>query len=260
MMGTSKRYKSRIEETLGLARLAEDQIKPKSVYGTSKSSCGAGVEPAEHPTSHTSAGSENTGDSSDQSGHACDLCSRVWTPAIISAFETISADLHRTLPRLGVEPAAPHDADKPCPNGAPSSRPTERVSESNERPFDASLPSLLKSKLNVVGESTEVGVRPLPGALGARDGQQLYSRLRLLLETFVLLRPDIGYVQGMGYLAAMLLLYIDSDYEAFVCFTNLLVIIANNWEMNVYFSFTFLKCFSEPSKPFGILHIRSASG
>eukprot|EP00696_Hemimastix_kukwesjijk_P012002 gnl/Hemi2/25043_TR8421_c0_g1_i1.p3 gnl/Hemi2/25043_TR8421_c0_g1~~gnl/Hemi2/25043_TR8421_c0_g1_i1.p3 ORF type:complete len:195 (+),score=53.60 gnl/Hemi2/25043_TR8421_c0_g1_i1:947-1531(+) len=34
-------------------------------------------------------------------------------------------------------------------------------------------------------------------------------------------RPDVGYVQGMSYMAAMLLLYMDA-YEAFTCFANLL--------------------------------------
>eukprot|EP00455_Lapot_gusevi_P056334 TRINITY_DN9337_c0_g3_i6.p1 TRINITY_DN9337_c0_g3~~TRINITY_DN9337_c0_g3_i6.p1 ORF type:complete len:216 (-),score=56.54 TRINITY_DN9337_c0_g3_i6:27-632(-) len=45
--------------------------------------------------------------------------------------------------------------------------------------------------------------------------------LRTLLETYCLYRPDIGYVQGMSYLAGNLLLYMDS-YNAFVCFANLL--------------------------------------
>lgn len=37
----------------------------------------------------------------------------------------------------------------------------------------------------------------------------------------VCLRPDVGYVQGMSYLAGMLLLYNDT-YNTFVCFSNLL--------------------------------------
>lgn len=35
-------------------------------------------------------------------------------------------------------------------------------------------------------------------------------------------RPDVGYVQGMSYLAAMLLLFIPSELQAFQCLTSLL--------------------------------------
>eukprot|EP00742_Colponemidia_sp_Colp-10_P003614 GILJ01003848.1.p1 GENE.GILJ01003848.1~~GILJ01003848.1.p1 ORF type:complete len:996 (-),score=129.78 GILJ01003848.1:642-3572(-) len=41
-----------------------------------------------------------------------------------------------------------------------------------------------------------------------------------VLETYILYRPDIGYVQGMSHLAAVLLLYMEA-YEAFLCFANL---------------------------------------
>ena len=46
--------------------------------------------------------------------------------------------------------------------------------------------------------------------------------LQTLLEVFVMLRPDLGYVQGMAFIAATLLLYMD-EYSAFVCFANLMV-------------------------------------
>ena len=45
--------------------------------------------------------------------------------------------------------------------------------------------------------------------------------LRIVLETYVCYRPDVGYVQGMSYLSAMLLLYMDT-YSAFQCLVNLL--------------------------------------
>jgi hypothetical protein len=44
-----------------------------------------------------------------------------------------------------------------------------------------------------------------------------------------ILRPEVGYVQGMSYLAAMLLLYMES-YEAFTCLANMLA-------KDVYFQF-----------------------
>lgn len=48
-----------------------------------------------------------------------------------------------------------------------------------------------------------------------------FSHLYTVLECFALCRPDVGYVQGMSYLAAMLLLNMDV-YDSFVCFANLL--------------------------------------
>lgn len=48
-----------------------------------------------------------------------------------------------------------------------------------------------------------------------------YKQLMEILETYAIYRPDVGYVQGMSYLAGMLLLYNDT-YNTFVCFSNLL--------------------------------------
>ena len=36
-------------------------------------------------------------------------------------------------------------------------------------------------------------------------------------------RPDIGYVQGMSYIAAIVLLYIQDEYKAFMNFANLML-------------------------------------
>ena len=47
------------------------------------------------------------------------------------------------------------------------------------------------------------------------------SQLRRLLQTYVFYRPDVGYVQGMSYLAGHLLLYME-PYTAFKCFANML--------------------------------------
>jgi len=38
---------------------------------------------------------------------------------------------------------------------------------------------------------------------------------------YALYRPDIGYVQGMSYLAGMLSMYLDT-YETFICLANML--------------------------------------
>mmetsp|Transcript_45541 Transcript_45541/g.143032 ORF Transcript_45541/g.143032 Transcript_45541/m.143032 type:complete len:735 (-) Transcript_45541:9-2213(-) len=53
------------------------------------------------------------------------------------------------------------------------------------------------------------------------QGGPLEAQLRDVLEAYIFYRPDVGYVQGMSYLAAMLLLTMDT-YQAFVALTNLL--------------------------------------
>jgi hypothetical protein len=55
------------------------------------------------------------------------------------------------------------------------------------------------------------------------DGSQYEDALREVLEAFMYLRPDIGYSQGMSFLAAVLLLYLDETVDAFACFANMLL-------------------------------------
>lgn len=54
-----------------------------------------------------------------------------------------------------------------------------------------------------------------------QPGGPMYDTLRDVLEAYVCYRPDIGYVQGMSFLAAVLLLQMDA-YECFQCLSNLL--------------------------------------
>nr|XP_037282697.1 TBC1 domain family member 12-like [Rhipicephalus microplus] len=48
-----------------------------------------------------------------------------------------------------------------------------------------------------------------------------FDVLHVILGAYVVYRPDIGYVQGMSFLAAMLLLNLEVA-DAFICFANLL--------------------------------------
>lgn len=45
--------------------------------------------------------------------------------------------------------------------------------------------------------------------------------LHCLLGAYVCYRPDVGYVQGMSFIAAVLILNMDVS-DAFICFSNLL--------------------------------------
>lgn len=54
------------------------------------------------------------------------------------------------------------------------------------------------------------------------EGSHYENALRDVLEAFLYLKPDVGYSQGMSFVAAVLLLYMD-PYEAFSCFANMLL-------------------------------------
>lgn len=65
--------------------------------------------------------------------------------------------------------------------------------------------------------------RTFPGlAFFHADGSTYEDALRDILESFVYLRPDVGYSQGMSFLAAVLLLFMEPS-EAFTCFVNMLL-------------------------------------
>ena len=53
-----------------------------------------------------------------------------------------------------------------------------------------------------------------------QEGGPLQKPLRDVLQAYVCYRPDIGYVQGMSFLAATLLLYLDAP-EAFRALCNM---------------------------------------
>lgn len=45
--------------------------------------------------------------------------------------------------------------------------------------------------------------------------------LKRILSAYVCLRPDIGYIQGMCFIAAILLLNME-EIETFICLVNLM--------------------------------------
>lgn len=63
--------------------------------------------------------------------------------------------------------------------------------------------------------------RTFPSLAFFQSESQMYEDLRMVLERFCFWRPDLGYVQGMSYLAGNLLLYLD-PFDSFVCLCNLL--------------------------------------
>lgn len=63
--------------------------------------------------------------------------------------------------------------------------------------------------------------RTFPALAFYQPGGPSHDTLKETLEAFAQFRPDVGYVQGMSYLAAVLLLYLD-PFPAFCALCNLL--------------------------------------
>eukprot|EP00351_Strombidinopsis_sp_SopsisLIS2011_P005172 CAMPEP_0116870426 /NCGR_PEP_ID=MMETSP0463-20121206/317_1 /TAXON_ID=181622 /ORGANISM="Strombidinopsis sp, Strain SopsisLIS2011" /LENGTH=173 /DNA_ID=CAMNT_0004506917 /DNA_START=102 /DNA_END=623 /DNA_ORIENTATION=- len=55
-----------------------------------------------------------------------------------------------------------------------------------------------------------------------KKGQKLYQSLKNILAAFSIFRPDLGYVQGMSYIAASILLHTGDELHAFRCLGNLM--------------------------------------
>jgi hypothetical protein len=55
-----------------------------------------------------------------------------------------------------------------------------------------------------------------------KKDSQLGENLKEILRIFVVARPDIGYVQGLSYIAGTLLLHMEK-FQAFVCFMNIIL-------------------------------------
>ncbi len=62
------------------------------------------------------------------------------------------------------------------------------------------------------------------GELGHfRQGKPLYQPLKNVLIAYSMLRPDLGYVQGMSYVAGSILIHCDgNEQHSFTTFANLM--------------------------------------
>ncbi|XP_050301321.1 TBC1 domain family member 12-like [Anthonomus grandis grandis] len=84
--------------------------------------------------------------------------------------------------------------------------------------------------------------RTFPNLCIFQQGGPYSDVLHSLLAAYVCFRPDVGYVQGMSYIAAILILNME-PLDAFVCFANLLnqplhlaAFTLNQTQMNAYYN------------------------
>ena len=55
-----------------------------------------------------------------------------------------------------------------------------------------------------------------------RFGNKLYQPLKNVLLAYSIFRPDLGYVQGMSYVAASIMLHYGNEFQTFMLFANML--------------------------------------
>jgi hypothetical protein len=77
-----------------------------------------------------------------------------------------------------------------------------------------------EKSINIIDTDIPRTFPKLGGLFATETASQV--KLRRILEAFTMYRPDIGYVQGMSYVAATLLLFMDNEYQSFVTFCNLM--------------------------------------
>jgi len=102
-----------------------------------------------------------------------------------------------------------------------------RLALNNSLNLTTQLYSILRTRAESATESEEslqlVSLdvsRTFPQLGIFQEGGPYHSTLRDLLGAYVCYRPDLGYVQGMSFIAAILLLNLE-EAEAFIVFANL---------------------------------------
>lgn len=65
--------------------------------------------------------------------------------------------------------------------------------------------------------------RTFPELSYFRAGSTMHASLRNMLSAFAVYRPDIGYTQGMSFVAATILLHVENEALAFGAFANLML-------------------------------------
>lgn len=133
------------------------------------------------------------------------------TPAVTTSGGALStADEHSLAPGSEVPDRSLVNSDelsRPQPRASPSLRNTETLLSRERSAHKAIMLDLPRTFPDL--------------AFFHQPGSAFEGSLREILEAFAYLRPDIGYSQGMSFLGAVLLLYLDTP-DAFACFVNML--------------------------------------
>ncbi|XP_045518411.1 TBC1 domain family member 12-like isoform X1 [Pieris brassicae] len=106
---------------------------------------------------------------------------------------------------------------------------SRNLSEQNLKSMNSENERKNKSNPNLVEYNDECSMeliqldiaRTFPHLCIFQPGGPYFDVLHQLLAAYVCYRPDIGYIQGMSFIAAVLILNMEAP-QAFICFANLL--------------------------------------
>lgn len=182
--------------------------------------------------------------SSDAAAHKSARAMREEDPSFFSpklskleSMMQIAVDLPRTIiSRSAVQQSPTPSSASTSPRGSPVQSPRGRHSSGGEggsiagtsptgvtlsNPTSFSADGTASSSPSS-GAMTVLGLAASDMLISSMCDDVLLARVRKALFAYVEYRPDIGYVQGMSYLAAMLLLHVNDDKSGFIALANLL--------------------------------------
>ncbi|KAF5269938.1 hypothetical protein FQR65_LT05737 [Abscondita terminalis] len=118
-------------------------------------------------------------------------------------------------------------------------RAQNRLNNSDPSSYESNVDSNQESSMDVIQLDIS---RTFPNLCIFQEGGPFSDVLHSLLAAYVCYRPDVGYVQGMSFIAAILILNMD-ELDAFTCFANLLnrplhlaAFTLNQTQMQAYYS------------------------
>eukprot|EP00736_Rhodelphis_marinus_P011489 Rmarinus@m.5525 len=102
--------------------------------------------------------------------------------------------------------------------------------ESVDLAATVSLPTISSPVMGPVGKESSMVLIDADLLRTFPEKPHIQESMRAVLDAYACYRPDVGYVQGMSYLAGMLVIHMD-EYSAFVTLANLL---HKSWLMTLY--------------------------
>lgn len=137
-------------------------------------------------------------------------------PAGASATPLVEPDREPRAGQAAAVAAAPTSASALDPEEAEHERELEEA-----RRVLASTP-VFGSQLTVLVVDLDVP-RTFPHLSYFKPGTDMGEALRRILTAFICYRPDRGYIQGMSFVAATVLLHVPDEAQAFAAFANLML-------------------------------------
>jgi len=114
------------------------------------------------------------------------------------------------------------EANSKCTCGVPRATPGQSNPENGTRHLHSE--ACVRKAQKMIADLQQIQL-DLPRTFAKEatvQNKDFLEKMKYVLQMFVVFRPDIGFVQGMSYLAVQLLRIFKSKKAAFVCYANLL--------------------------------------